>query len=105
MIVAENIKNYPGIKDGAEYLKHAKDLLKQTQLQIDTISNTFEKKEVSGVLFYSMSAKVRLMDKQITQQFNTTVKNNFSLSVIYTYLNEEQEEVLQNTFEGIQFKN
>lgn len=32
MIVAENTKNFPGIKNGEDYLFHAKNLLKQTQI-------------------------------------------------------------------------
>lgn len=44
MIVAENTKNFTGIKNGKDYLFHAKKLLKQSQMSYSFEKEVFEKK-------------------------------------------------------------
>jgi len=44
MLVAENLKNTPGIKTGSDYLFQSRRFLKQSQIQYDYIDEEFQKK-------------------------------------------------------------
>lgn len=103
IIVAENIKNYPGIKTGKEYLFNAKKLLLQSQLQYDYIDDDFKKETIDGVDFYIMNSEANYAGLSINQTYYSTVMNGFSLSFIYTFNNDEQEKQLSETLHSLDF--
>jgi len=100
MIVAENTKNFPGIKNGKDYLFHAKKLLKQSQMSYSFEKEVFEK-TIGNSLFHVMEAKLNSMGKTIIQEYLTTVNKTFSLSFIISYATQEEKnelyEVINNT--------
>jgi len=57
VIVAENTKNFPGIKNGKDYLFHAKKLLKQTQMPYAFEKEVFEQ-TIGNSSFHTMETKL-----------------------------------------------
>lgn len=100
MIVAENTKNFPGIKDGKDYLFHAKKLLKQSQMPYSFEKDLFEKK-VGKSSFHVMEASLDYMDQKIIQNYITTVNRGFSLSFIISYTTEEEKNELYEVINNI----
>jgi len=100
MLVAENIKNFPGIKNGKDYLFHAKKILKQTQLPYSFNKEVFEK-EIDNSKFYIMEAELDYMGKTIIQQYISTVNKGFSLSFIISYTTEEEKNELYEVINNI----
>ena len=100
LVVAENTKNSPGIKNGKDYLFHAKNLLKQTQLKYYFEKEVFEK-SIGGSTFHIMEAKLDYMGKTIIQDYITTVSKGFSLSFIVSYTTEEEKAELYEILENI----
>jgi len=100
MIVAENTKNSPGIKNGDDYLFHAKKLLKQSQM-----TYTFEKEiiehKIGKSLFYILESKLEYMGQTIFQEYITTVNKGFSLSFIIAYTNEEEKNELYEVINSV----
>jgi hypothetical protein len=43
MLVAENVKNFPGIKNGSDYLFQARKMLGQSQIKYDHLDEQFGK--------------------------------------------------------------
>jgi hypothetical protein len=94
MIVAENIKNAPGIKKGSDYLFQSKRILEQGQFKYDYLSPDFEQENINGTEFYTMIAKLNYMGLEIEQVYYSTVLKGFSFNVIISYISEEQKDVL-----------
>lgn len=100
MIVAENTENFQGIKNGKDYLFHAKKLLKQTQMSYLFEKEVFEKK-IGECLFHVMEAKLDYMGKIIIQEYISTVNRGFSLSFIISYTTEEEKNELYEVINNI----
>jgi hypothetical protein len=103
MIVAENIKNSPGVKNGSDYLFHSKKLLSQGQFKYDYLSENFENEKISGKEFYKMDAQLNYMGLEIKQVFYSTVLKGFSFNIIVSYVSDEQKEVLTEAINTMSF--
>jgi hypothetical protein len=100
ILVAENTKNLPGIKNGKDYLFHAEKLMKQTQMPYSFEREVFEKK-IGNSLFYVLEAGLDYMGEIISQEYISTVKNGFTLSFIITYSNEEEKNELYEVINNV----
>lgn len=103
-IVAENIKFSPGIKSGADYLNHSRELLKQSQFKYDSISARFDQVEFSGKVFSRMFTSVNYMGIPIKQEYYSTIVNGFSFNIVISYSNNEQREELLGMLETLKFE-
>lgn len=103
-IVAENIKNFPGIKSGKEYLFQTRKIMEQSQLKYDHIDNIFEKEIIGKADFYKMNADIKYMGLNLKQVYYSTIVDGFSLIVIISYANDEQKQMLQNSIRTMEFK-
>ena len=100
MVIAENTKNFPGIKTGKDYLFHAGKLMLATKLDY-TIEDEFPKKKIGSKDFYALSATLKIGDKVVYQQYMTTVLNGFSLSIVVSYSDDAEKQELFSTVEKI----
>lgn len=95
MLVAENVKTSTAIRTGEQYLNHAKKLIMGSALSITEIDKEFEKRTINGIDFYQMNMTVDIQGIPVHQTYLVTVENNFALSLIYSYLNDEQKNELE----------
>jgi len=102
MVVAENLKMMPGIKTGADYLFHAKKLLKQTQLQYSFSDEEFKEVKIGTENFYVMKANLDYAGLKIKQNYYTTIKNGFSINVILSFVSDEQKLELENVLNSLE---
>jgi hypothetical protein len=105
VLIAENIKNSPGIKNGKDYLFHARKLLEQSQLQYNYLDKEFEKEVVNGMDFYQLNAEINYGDLTIKQVYYSTILKGFSFNVIISFTTEEQKSDLLKCFNTIKFEN
>lgn len=105
MVVAENLKNAPGVKNGADYLFQCRKLLEMSQVKYDTIDSEFKQMMINGQEFHVMNASMSFMNLNIKQQYISTVKEGFALSCIVSYTKENQKEELDEVINSIQFQN
>lgn len=99
MIIAENTKNFPGIKNGSDYLFHSKKLLQQSQMEYYFDKEIFTKK-IGESEFHVMEAKIDYLGTTIVQEYMTTVTKGFSLSLIISYTTEEEKEELKKIIDN-----
>ncbi|MDO9255965.1 MAG: hypothetical protein Q7U54_10670 [Bacteroidales bacterium] len=103
VIVAENIKEYPGIKTGSDYLFQVRKLLNQSQVKYDYIDTETSRESISGIDFYKMNAGIEYMGIGIKQIYYSTVLKGFSLNVIISFINDEQKAGLITAIDSIKF--
>lgn len=102
-LVVENLKNFPGIKTGDDYLFHARRLFKKSNFKYDYISETTEKVVFGGKDFYAMGLSVRHLDVEIKQIYLSTIVNGFSVNFILTYVDDEDRDILFQSLQSIEF--
>lgn len=105
VLIAENTKNFPGIKIGSDYLFQTRRLLDQSQLKYDYIDKEFTKEVINGTDFYKMNAEIKYMGLNIKQVYYSTILKGFSFNVIISYINDQQKQDLLKSINSMKFKN
>tara|TARA_R110000868_G_scaffold6454_3_gene36613 strand:+ start:7743 stop:8396 length:654 start_codon:yes stop_codon:yes gene_type:complete len=103
-IVAENVKNLPGIKSGSDYLFQVKKMLTLSKIKFDSIAPDFKKETINNTVFYKMDAGITIMGINIKQSYYSTIVNGFSFSIVMSYTDEEQKNILLESINSLQFK-
>lgn len=102
VVVAENIKMFPEVKRGKDYLNEAKKLMSQTVIDYD-FPDAYETMDVGGKSFDVMKVTGRYMGASFKQEYLTTIINGFSFSLILSYDTNTQRQELQNLIDGMDF--
>jgi len=95
---AENLKQFPNVKDAEGYLVSAKDLLLQSNMQINFRSDEYEV-EIGNEKFICM--EIENASYGIFQDYFVTLKRGFAIAFIVTYVNEEDKKELYSIIENI----
>jgi hypothetical protein len=103
MLVAENLKNAPGVRSGKDYLGHSRKLMMAGQVKYSHLDETFEKRTINGWEFYTMNATVDIPGAIVKQVYLATVKDGFALGFIYTYGDEAQRAELEKVINTIDY--
>jgi len=95
---AENLKHFPNVKAVDDYLASAKDLLLQSNMQINFRSDYYEV-EIGNEKFMCM--EIENGSFGIYQDYFVTLKRGFAVAFIVTYDNEEDKKELYSIIENI----
>lgn len=101
--IAENLKNLPGTKSGSDYLFQVRKLLRQSQMQYDTIDEKFTKVFIDNQEFYLMNATLPYMGMTIKQEYYATIQDRFSLGIIISFTDDEQKNELEKIIQSMKF--
>ena len=104
MLLAENLKQAPGVLTGADYLFHSRKLLTHSALKFEHIDETFKPMNIGGRTFYLMAVDLKYMGLDIHQLYCSTIEKGFSLSIILSYVSDEQKEILMQSLQSLRFK-
>ena len=103
VLVAENLINAPGVKNGSDYLFQTRKLLKQSQMHYAYIDEEFEREVINDQEFYSMNCQIEYMGFHIYQKYFSTIQNGFCISAIISFVDEEQKNDLEQIVKAIVF--
>jgi hypothetical protein len=103
-LVAENIRDFPGIKTGSDYLFQARRLLEQSQVKYDYLDKEFSKEAIGGIEFYKMNAEIVYLGIGIKQIYYATILKGFSLIAIVTFTTDEQKADVMAAINSMKFK-
>lgn len=103
IILAENTKRMKGVKQGKDYLFHARENLEQTKLNY-TFDQDYASKKYAAYNFDILTAHLNGYTTPITQKYITTVIGNFTLSFIISYSTEEEKQELYQVLESMKKK-
>ena len=104
MLVAENLKGFPGIKTGSDYLFQTRKLMKQSQFQYDSIDDEFKKIIINNQEYYLMNTSVNYAGYTIRQEYYSTLQDGFCISAIISYNDDEQKSILKKVINSMKFK-
>lgn len=100
MVMAENIKNFPGIKSGEDYLFHVKNLLKRSQLKY-TFDKEVHLRKIDSKDFWVLEASAQYLGMTITQEYLTSLYKGFTFSIIISYVSQEDKLTLHEMLDEI----
>lgn len=101
MLVAENLKNFPNIKSGDQYLDNAKKLLTTSAMKITQIGDKYTKRTINGIDFHTMDVTMDVNGFPVYQTYMATVKDGFAIGYIYSYGDEAQKASLEKVTNSI----
>ena len=104
ILIAENCKAFPGIKNGGDYLFQARKLMKQSQMKYEFMDEDFKKVTINAQEYYVMNTNLNYGTSQIKQMYYSIIKNGFSLVAIITFVNDDQKKDLEKIINSIDFK-
>ena len=105
MLVAENLKNAPGIKNGSDYLFQTRKLLQQSQMEFEHMDEEFTRETVNNLVFDTMNCSINYMGFVIHQKYFSTIQNGFSISAIISFIDEDQKKELEQVVNSMVFTN
>ncbi|MDB5257068.1 MAG: hypothetical protein JWM14_1763 [Chitinophagaceae bacterium] len=103
-LMAENIKQAPGVKTGSDYLFQARKFIAKSQIKYKHIDEKFKKEVINGTDFYKMTTKITYLGTDISQVYYCTVLKGFSLIFIISFSEKEQEKELKKLVSTITIK-
>ncbi len=103
-VVAENVRMYPGIKTGKEYLFHLKKLLRQSKLKLDSMDEGTRISTVGGREFHLLAIGMNVLGKSVRQEYRAAVIDGFSFCVITTYVTDAERAELMGILGSMSFK-
>lgn len=101
--VAENVKSFPEIKSGEEYLLQVKELLAQSQLSYSFDKEIYEKK-IGNLKFSVLEAEMDVYGSKIVQEYISVITDGFCLSYILTYTDDNEKKELYRIIDNIKLK-
>jgi len=103
MLIAENLKNAPGIKTGSDYLFQSRKTLEQSQVKYDQIDQEFKREIINNQEFYLMNASINYMGLSIKQVYYSTIQNGFCLGIVISFIDDEQKMELDEIINSVRF--
>lgn len=101
--VAENIKVYPGIKKGCDYIALVKDLLAKSKLKYE-FSEKCLSKNISGKEFGYIDASTDIGKQKVHQRYYANVSNGYAYSIVQTFYDDESRKKVISVLSTVRFK-
>jgi|ERR1051326_7171713 hypothetical protein len=101
VILAENLGTLSGINKGDEYLTHAKTFLQQSGYKFPS---GFYSEKIGNKKFDGMDVSMNQKGTEVKQSYYSTIAKHFALSIIISFVTDEQERELKNILNRIKFE-
>jgi len=103
MSVAENVRQFPGIKTGKDVLFQVKQMLESGQLTMSFSKDSYTKK-LGGVDFDVLESETTVRNLVVKQKYFVTLIKGYSLSIVATYMTDEDLDSVQKILDSVTFK-
>lgn len=103
MALAEDVRSYPGIKTGKDYLYHVKEQLESGQMQVGFPKPDYSVK-MDGVDFGILPLEISIGKKTVHEEYYATIMKGYAISFVIAYATDPQEASLQKILNSIKFK-
>lgn len=100
--VAEKVGHLPGIKNGSDYLYHARKLMERSQLKYDFAENIHSEK-IGGVSFDVQDTEVSTGAFRIQQKYYAAIMKGYAFGLVLSSSTEEEQEALKQILTAMDF--
>jgi hypothetical protein len=102
IILSENLGGMP-IKNGRDYLAHAKEIMQQSNMSYQFAPN-YANVKVGNRDFDRMDVTLGGQTPNVQQSYYSVIDGGFALSIIISYGDDEQKTELKNIINKIKFR-
>ena len=102
-MIAENLRVVTNVDNARDYLEESKKFMIESGMQLQFLGD-ITKIQLGGKEFYKMSVINPINGVAIYQDFYATIINGFGVTLLSSWLDERQQEVIQYQIEQLQFK-
>ncbi len=102
MVISENIKG-KNLVYGDEYLEIIREMWPKTQVNVKQIG-VIKELEIGGEDFFVMEAETKAYGISIRQKYYCSIRKDFALCLIVSYLDEEQENEMSSVIDSFGFR-
>jgi len=99
---AERVSHMPGIRNGKDYLFHARKLLGAGQLSV-TFPKEVYAEQLGGVEFHVLTAQIVAPGHVVTQQYHAAVMKGYALGFVISYQTDAQRVTLESVLNTVAF--
>ena len=99
--IAESIEMAPGIKNGCDYLYHARQLFNNTQLDLH-MAETCNTVTVNRASFGYADVTMRVNNQVIKQRYYTCIQGDYALSFFNSYSTSDEQRMLENVLKTLE---
>ena len=100
---AENVSAFPGIENGKDYLLNAKELLKFSNMNMQT-SNEIYSQKIDGVDFAVLECSINFNNNEVKQLMYATIIKGYAYYFNYTYCSPQDLQFLHEILGNMKFK-
>jgi hypothetical protein len=101
--MAENVRGFPEVKTGADYLNHVKQQLASGQLEVSFPKDVYDG-QLGGKDFAVLEAFMTVGGKTVRQKFYSSVMKGYALCFILSFNTDDEEASLQKILDTTTFK-
>ncbi len=102
-VIVYNVKNFPKIKTGNDYLFYTRQLFEQ--YPIDATFSESSRETIDGIVFYKMNISVKYpeFDLEMEEICYSTVLNNYCFNIMGTYIYDDQKNEILKSIRSVKF--
>jgi hypothetical protein len=104
-LITQNVKDFPGIKNGGDYLFHVSKLYDQTFFGLESIDDRAIKVNINGLEFHNLNATFDFAGQIIYQNSYAVKKGDYIMNGILTFTDDVQKNELEEMVKSIEFFN
>jgi len=101
IILVENLGGMP-IKKGSEYLAHTKEIMQQSNMSYQ-FSPDYSTEKIGNKEFDRMDVSLDGQPEKVRQSYYSMIGKDFALSIIISYVNDQQKAELKDIISKIKF--
>jgi hypothetical protein len=101
--MAENVRQFPGIKIGKDYLFHTRKALESGQIQMSFPKDIYTQ-QLGGVGFDVMETETSVRGMVIKQKYYAAIMKGYALGFVVSFTTDEEQTSLQKILDTVTFK-
>ena len=101
--VAENVKLFPGVKNGCDYLFHVRNILSHSAMDVD-IEDGCASRKIDESIFGVLTVHSVINGISVNQKYYSCVQNEHAISIIQTYFGEDSKSKVDRALESVKLR-
>jgi hypothetical protein len=102
LALAEDVRDFPGIKRGSDYHFHAKQLMQSGSLDVSFPKDIYTQ-SLGGIDFDIMEVEIHVRGIVVRQKYYATIMKGYAVNIIISFTTDEDEASLQKIIDTLKF--
>ena len=101
--IAENVRQWPGMKSGKDYHFQARKLLESSQVEMSFPKDIYTQ-QLGGIDFDVMETEMHVRGLVVKQKYYATIMKGYALTLVVSFTTDEELASLKKVLDAMTFK-